>query len=499
MSADQPDATPESQPGDLEELETEKKYWAQRWAASGSLWQRIRWYSARVVAVVGALMLLTATVTAFAGWYTSRSQFCQSCHIMEPYYSSWQESTHAKVSCVKCHFPPGAGEKVRGKMMGLVQLVKYVTRSEGPRPVAEVSDASCLRSGCHDTRLLSGRVEFQGISFDHTPHLQELRRGKKLRCTSCHGQIVQGSHMSVTTSTCFLCHFKDQHFNEGSGACTRCHQIPEQEFDLGGGVKFSHDLAYERGVDCASCHGDLVRGKGEVLVERCGVCHNRKEDLKRIDDHTFMHQKHVTEHKVDCLDCHLEIHHAADENRILHAASNCNACHPNQHHEQIDLLLGHGAKTVASQPSSMTMARITCHSCHNVRELSPTGTVLWKASIQMCATCHDSSATQRLQAYHDTLRNSLSEIEANLTRVRDALPASDVAAAQLEKTKAHLQDLEHDLNFLRVGNGVHNIHYADALTRSLIAKLSAVCRQLEIEEPEIVLPAAPVKPKFSNE
>ncbi|MHC4404218.1 MAG: hypothetical protein ACYTG0_31575, partial [Planctomycetota bacterium] len=105
---------------------------------------------------------------------------------------SWQESSHKDVSCVKCHFPPGLGEKVRGKMLGLVQLAKYVTSSEGPRPAAEVPDASCLRSGCHETRLLSGRVEFHGVSFDHRPHLQTLRRGKKLRCTSCHSQIVQG-------------------------------------------------------------------------------------------------------------------------------------------------------------------------------------------------------------------------------------------------------------------------------------------------------------------
>ncbi|MDH3718383.1 MAG: NapC/NirT family cytochrome c [Planctomycetota bacterium] len=491
MSADQPDATPESQAEDQERLITEQKYWEQHWATSGTPWQRVRWYAARVVAVVGALMLLTATVTAFTGWYTSRSEFCSSCHIMDPYYASWQESPHGNVSCIKCHFPPGAGEKVRGKMMGLVQLVKYVTRSQGPRPVAEVSDASCLRSGCHDTRLLAGRVEYQGIQFDHTPHLQELRGGKKLRCTSCHGQVVQGSHISVTTSTCFLCHFKDQHFNEGTGACTRCHQIPEKEFDLGGGVKFSHNLAYERGVDCTSCHGDLIRGNGEVPVERCGVCHNRPEDLKRIDDHVLMHQKHVTEHKVDCLDCHLEIHHAADEHRILHAASNCSDCHPNHHHEQVDLLLGLGAKSVAAQPSSMTMARITCRSCHNVRDVSPTGTVLWKASIQTCTTCHDSSAAERLQTYHDTLRSSLGQIDANLKRVRDELPASGADAARLKEITAQLRDLEHDLNFLRVGNGVHNIHYADALTRSLIEELVAVCRELKIEEPEIVLPDAP--------
>ena len=64
-------------------------------------------------------------------------------------------------------------------------------------------------SGCHETRLLQGKVKFKRFYFDHKPHLTELRRGKKLRCTSCHSQIVQGDHMKVTESTCFLCHFKE--------------------------------------------------------------------------------------------------------------------------------------------------------------------------------------------------------------------------------------------------------------------------------------------------
>ena len=72
--------------------------------------------------------------------------FCNSCHIMEPYYKSWQQSSHKDVTCIECHFPPGIGGKVRGKMLGLVQLIKYVTASAGPRPSAEIPDASCLRS-----------------------------------------------------------------------------------------------------------------------------------------------------------------------------------------------------------------------------------------------------------------------------------------------------------------------------------------------------------------
>jgi predicted CXXCH cytochrome family protein len=407
---------------------------------------------------------------------------------MEPYYQSWLESSHRDVSCVKCHFPPGVGEKVRGKLLGLIQLLKYVTVSAGPQPRAEIPDASCLRSGCHETRTLAGRVEFHGVPFDHRPHMLEMRRGKKLRCTSCHSQIVQGKHMTVTTSTCFLCHFKDGLFNEGLGACTRCHQIPEKEYDLGGGATFDHNLAYEKGVDCTNCHGDLIRGDGNVPRERCGVCHNREDDLNRIDDHEFLHQKHVTDHKVDCLECHLEIHHSLDPHRIANAASDCASCHPNQHQEQVRMLQGMGGKSIPTQFSSMAMARIACPSCHQHKEVSPTGTVLWKASTRMCAQCHDQLAIEQFQALQKTLTASLVDIDSSISGVRDALDAADLDADRTVAMTQQLEKLQDDLNFLRIGNGIHNIHYAGSLTRALVQQLSALCRELEIDEPNIALP-----------
>jgi len=451
-----------------------------------SYWQRARYVVLGVIAVGGATLLTLGMLTSGAAVYTSRSQFCVSCHIMEPYYVSWQESSHRDVACIKCHFPPGAAEKVRGKMLGLVQLLKYVTATAGPRLSAEISDASCLR--CHDTRLLAGRVDFHGVPFDHRPHLTETRRGKKLRCTSCHSQIVQGKHMTVTTSTCFLCHFKDGLFNEGLGTCTRCHQIPEGQFDLGGGVKFSHDLAYERGVDCENCHRDLIRGNGVVPRERCTACHNREDDLKRIDDHVFMHQVHVTNHKVDCLECHLEIRHSLDRQRIEHAAADCKACHPNQHGEQVRMLLGDGAKSISALHGGMAVAGISCPSCHQVKEISPTGTVLWRASTAICAECHDEGATERLRTRHEQLQGSLADIDANLSRAREAVGGAGLDETRKAEITQRLRDLNDDLQFIRVGNSIHNMHYADSLIRAVVDKLSAICRELNIAEPTINLP-----------
>jgi hypothetical protein len=410
---------------------------------------------------------------------------------MEPYYQSWVTSSHANVPCIECHFPPGFGGKVRGKLLGLVQLAKYVTETQGPRPAAEIPDESCLRSGCHDTRLLSGKVQFKGVTFDHAPHLGDMRRGKRLRCVSCHSQIVQGEHMTVTESTCYLCHFKDTGFNEGIGACTQCHQIPEKEYDLGGGVKFTHELAYEKGVDCFNCHADVVRGNGAVPEERCRVCHNRPGDLAKIDDHVLLHRTHVTDHKIDCTDCHLEIQHSFDEERLLHAASDCASCHPNHHQEQIAMFRGVGTKTVTDHAGGMMVTRVGCRSCHRTPvEVSPTGAVVWTASTQVCAMCHENSAVQELTSYHTELKDAYEQIESNLGRLREAVGQSALSETEQLDVRTELDKVEHDLNFLREGNGIHNIHFADKLVHALADRLRELSRRLNVEEPQFELPKA---------
>jgi predicted CXXCH cytochrome family protein len=447
------------------------------------------------MAIMGALAVFLVLCAGGAAWYTSRPVFCNSCHIMEPYYKSWQESTHKDVSCIECHFPPGLGGKLRGKMLGLVQLAKYVTASEGPRPAAEIPDASCLRSGCHETRLLTGRVDFHGVPFDHTPHLGKMRRGKQLRCTSCHSQIVQGKHMTVTGTTCFLCHFMGEPFNQGLGACTHCHQIPTTKFDLGGGVMFTHDLAFEKGVDCASCHADVIRGTGVVPRERCLSCHNRQGDLERASDYEFMHLKHVSEHKVDCLQCHLGIQHSLDKQMLQHAASDCQTCHPNHHGEQVSMLQGKGAKTVAGHHNGMSLVRVECKSCHKAEEVSSTGTLLRKATTKMCTLCHDAATVERLETYHAQVRAMLPELTATIRRIREALPSAAIAADRRADLAVELKNLQHDLDFVRVGNDVHNVHYAAKVNQSVVSQITAICREVNVPAPKVTLPTEPWVPK----
>jgi nitrate/TMAO reductase-like tetraheme cytochrome c subunit len=264
--------------------------------------------------LLGAGIVLVSASLALAGlWHLSSSpKLCNACHIMKPYVEAWRTSKHREVACVQCHYPPGLRDTVWVKYQALTQVVKWATQTYSSKPFAEIEDGSCLRSGCHDNRLLQGKVNFKrGIVFDHRPHLEGPRRGRQLRCTSCHSQIVVGTHIEVTTSTCILCHFKGM----GQGrdlapiaGCTGCHQAPQGDIAVGS-ITFNHAAMVQRGVACQKCHLDVVQGDGAAPRERCFSCHNQPEKLQRYTDTPFVHDFHVAGKNIECARCHTEIKH----------------------------------------------------------------------------------------------------------------------------------------------------------------------------------------------
>ena len=322
--------------------------------------------------IVGLFLLAGGSLAMYgAVHHTAQPEFCNSCHIMEPYYESWQDSKHAGVSCIECHYEPGTVETLEGKFKALSQLAKYVTRTQGTKPWAEVSDQSCMRSGCHSVRMLEGPVAFGDISFDHRHHLLESRRGRRLRCTSCHSQIVQGEHVSVTSSVCITCHFMPDHdgrIPEESSDCLTCHGPPTRPVNVAG-RDFVHADYVERGVDCRECHDPVVEGNGTVRKERCHSCHAEIGHIERMGETAFMHEKHVTEHKVECFECHDEIHHgllpvARPE---VGQAQGCGVCHANTHDAAGLVYAGTGAVGLEDRPSRMHQTRVVCAACHTGR------------------------------------------------------------------------------------------------------------------------------------
>jgi nitrate/TMAO reductase-like tetraheme cytochrome c subunit len=427
-------------------------------------WRRLR--GLPLAAGLGLGLLVVFALIAMLG--TSTPRFCGTCHIMKPYYASWKASPHNRIACVECHISPGIGAELRKKYEALSMVVKYFTATYGTKPWAEVDDANCLR--CHERRLLEGKVDYQGVTFDHTPHLTESRKGFRLRCTSCHSQVMVGTHIAVTPSTCALCHFKGQAPDQGTARCRLCHAIPGRVTTVAGAA-FDHGQVARFGTPCGSCHAGAIRGTGEVPQIRCLTCHNQPERLARYRDADGLHDWHVTRHKVDCTNCHLVISHGTatrDTRRDAHAGAaadavdtgSCGACHGAGHSAQRDLYAGTGGIGVPDQPGPMYAVGVTCQGCHNREAVAaqaakgPLEPVIQRADGVSCMACHG-------PAYAAIFRSWQAAAAQRVAALQRQLEAS-AGAMGLEPPRAW-EDARHDFLLVSQGKAVHNVTYAYAL------------------------------------
>lgn len=373
---------------------------------------------------------------------------------MTPYVESWKTSSHKNVSCTKCHYTPGVRNYFAAKMQGLSMTVQYFTGTQGPLPWADVENASCLRSGCHSERLLQGKVEFKGVVFDHRPHLSQMRRGKDLRCTSCHSQIVQGLHITVTENTCFLCHFKEVELGKATASCLLCHsestELMKKETPL-----FKHSEVIKRRLDCQDCHSQVVVGSGAVPQDRCLSCHNEPKRLQQIHDHIMLHRKHVTERKIECLNCHQEIEHTRKA-AIESLPGDCDACHRDRHEAIKRFYMGKGAEGVPEVPAPMFLARVDCKGCHTFEFGEVT-----RASMESCVKCHNEKARAVFEGWKNRVESGYETVSRQLAETKDALTRSTVSGKKRKDMERILERLKHNLAFVQEARGTHNVRYAE--------------------------------------
>jgi len=282
-------------------------------------------------------------VATFGSWGVATSSnpiFCGSCHEMRSYFSDWKSSPHAKseIGCPACHYEPGVRGFAKAKMQGFSQLVVSLTGAPASKPAARVSDETCLRSGCHSVRELTGvRYVRRLFYFNHSTHLGSAFaaaslggpagrpaknwRGPELRCTSCHTDVGPESHFAVDTNACFTCHFEtagpsgpDPRPSIASVGCVNCHAVPQ------GSDRFDHAAAgVKPGDDCAACHAGLSRGSVAVEERQCRHCHlERSQDLLRAGT-AAIHRQHVRDAAIGCDWCHGVIRHRLERQPVAAA------------------------------------------------------------------------------------------------------------------------------------------------------------------------------------
>ncbi len=414
------------------------------------------------VSILGVILLAVTTVGFIE--YSAQPSFCDNCHIMEPYYQSWQTSSHRDVPCIACHYAPGIKAEAMGKLQAANQVVRYVTRTYSVKPWAEIEDAACLRSGCHSERKVEGLVDYAGVRFNHTDHLGELRRGKQLRCTSCHSQIVQGEHLSVTPVTCYLCHFKDRPAGDPVAGCTGCHaQLPRVVSPAGYVV--DHEQYVRDRISCVSCHQEVTTGSGAADRARCFNCHNEPERLAKFEDTTLVHRVHIADRNVECTQCHTPIEH-----RITALATtfdlDCGSCHAGAHEDQRRLYAGMGGHDSPTAPSKMFLARVSCRGCHGMAT-----TVRGHESVQMageasCLSCHGIRYVNLLPSWQREMERRLARVEPVVRGARAQLGAAPVRRRAAADSLLRLA--QENVDLVRRGRAAHNIVYADTLLRAAI-------------------------------
>lgn len=434
----------------------------------------------RIFLILGIGIFVFVLIAGGVANYSTKPSFCKSCHIMEPYYNAWITSKHNEVKCVECHYPPGEPRTILWKkFQALSQVVKYVTRTYSSKPYAEIEDASCLRQSCHSERLLEGKMIYKDkILFDHRPHLYERRRGRRLRCTSCHSQIVVGKHIEVTWDSCYLCHFKgyiEKREVHPAGGCLSCHILPEQDI-RSGNITYNHkDFIARHKVECTNCHLDIIQGQGAVDSDRCLACHNQIEKLDRFNDIPFIHENHITTRNVACFHCHSEMKHEVVTQGPTLLAGDCGLCHVKKHSAQTNLYLGIGTISldIDPMPSPMYLANVDCVSCHKLKtDDGGIGGFNFKGDDKSCENCHP-------EKYNDMVDDSKGIIEESENLIKEKI---DKIFSKLKgDDKSELEGIVYDTRLIDKGHGIHNIYYTAQILRYSNQVLDQIAERNEIE------------------
>jgi len=160
----------------------------------------------KLVLIFTVLTMLNVTILAGATYkgveVMDSNEFCgTACHsVMQPEYTAYQRSPHARVDCVDCHIGPGADWFVRSKMDGAWQMVA-VTLDLYPRPIPtplkNLRPARDTCEQCHmPTNYVGDKLRIDTV-FDEDEANTELRTALLLKVGGLRGRASEGIHWHV--------------------------------------------------------------------------------------------------------------------------------------------------------------------------------------------------------------------------------------------------------------------------------------------------------------
>jgi hypothetical protein len=153
-----------------------------------------------ILLVIGSYQLIEfSDSTAFCG---------QLCHnVMDPEYTAYQVSPHAKVLCSECHVGPGASYLVKSKINGVPMIWATISGNFDrpiPVPVKNLRPARETCEECHRPEKFTGDILKTHITYltdeSNTPQVDS----RVLRIGTGGSKAAAGIHWHISAKVWYL-------------------------------------------------------------------------------------------------------------------------------------------------------------------------------------------------------------------------------------------------------------------------------------------------------
>lgn len=162
---------------------------------------RVLGVAALVSVVVAAVMGLHLTEESKALSYLSSDPAeCINCHVMDAYYASWQNSSHARhATCVDCHLPAHdlVDKYVSKARDGWNHSVAFTMNTYGKRMLISDDGARRVQENCIRCHSARSKTLVKGPDA-HYAFGSDSLGGRK--CWDCHRLVPHGEVRSINSS-----------------------------------------------------------------------------------------------------------------------------------------------------------------------------------------------------------------------------------------------------------------------------------------------------------
>lgn len=212
--------------------------------------------------VLSVINLVVFSLVVYEAYHFTESDFfCGAiCHtVMDPEYTAYQRSPHAKVGCVSCHIGSGAEWYVKAKLSGLRQVKAVIDGKFNrpiPAPVEHLRPAQDTCEECHWPEKFHGKKVKQFVSFTNddqeNAEMQEiaLHIGGRNPLTD----TFEGIHWHVSNNVKVEYEsLDDKRTSIGRIKVTKPSGVTE-EYSLDGADQQAVGVTNWRTMDCVDCH-----------------------------------------------------------------------------------------------------------------------------------------------------------------------------------------------------------------------------------------------------